>query len=145
MNVTHYLSWHPSAAKCYRVLAAASRQFPHPTDSARHDIGPSFLVETLFSVCTIGLQYNTITASCKALLYNLSRSANNESMNRKDFKCRLKVLVLVVVRSWGGSPFHAAGSEQLKPLSPNFVLVFVWRSKSQIPLRYLVRSWSQTC
>jgi len=44
-------------------------------------------------------------------------------MNRKDFKCRLTALVLVMVRSWGSRPFHAAGPQQLKPRSPNFVLV----------------------
>jgi len=30
-------------------------------------------------------------------------------MNRQDLKCRLKVLVLVMVRSRGSRPFHAAG------------------------------------
>ena len=71
-------SRHSSAAKCYRVLAAASRQFLHPTDSAGHDISPSIsgVVDRLFSVCAI--QYNQIqSVICKALLRNLSRSANN--------------------------------------------------------------------
>ena len=41
-NTIFDVSRQPCAAKCYRVLAAASWQLPHPTDSAGHDIGPSF-------------------------------------------------------------------------------------------------------
>ena len=67
-----------SAVKYYRVLAAASRQFLHPADSAGHDIGPSIsgIVGRLFSVCAI--QCNQIqSVICKALLRNVSMGANN--------------------------------------------------------------------
>jgi len=63
-------SQYPRAAKCYRVLAAASRQLPHPTNSAEHDIGPSFsdiCREIILSVCH-AIQYNKI--QCNTMQYN---------------------------------------------------------------------------
>jgi len=62
------------------------------------------------------IQYNTIqSVICITLLYNLSRSSNKNyekvSKNRNDFKCRLKALMSVIVRRWGGREFHAAGPE----------------------------------
>ena len=71
-------SRHCSAAKCYRVLAAASRQFLYPTDSTGHNNRPSIsgIVDRLFSVCAI--QYTQIqSVICKALLRNVSMGANN--------------------------------------------------------------------
>ena len=72
------------------------------------------------------IQYHT-TSNLYNAATNLSRSAKKNyekvSVNTNDFKCRLKALVSVIVRRWGGREFHAAGPEQLKPRSLNLVLV----------------------
>ena len=63
--------------------------------------------------CTINtIQYNTISNLYSAAIYNLPRSANKkDSVNKNDFKCRLKALVSVIVRRCGGREFHAAGPD----------------------------------
>jgi len=60
------------------------------------------------------IQYNTIINLYIAAI-QLSRSANKNyekvSVNRNDFKCRLKALVSVIIWGWGGREFHAVGPE----------------------------------
>jgi len=78
-----------------------------------------------FPRCTPGnLLYNTMqSVICIALLYNLSKSANKTEkvfVYTNDFKCRLKVLVSVIVRRWGGREFHAELCERFLPFFFHF-------------------------